>query len=282
MIKQKKQLFDLQIQFLENNLIYFIIMIDIHRELAKFNNIRFFDESHKYLIDGKEAISVTKIISKFEKPFDSAYWSQKKADEEGVSKQVILDRWRLKADIACEKGSAIHSYVENLLYGKVFPYPEQKIRVFFKGNDPVKEKYDAITILIDKFVNTIKGRMLPIRSEVVIGDPEFGICGMIDQLFYNEKTQQLEIWDWKSNEEITIESRYRMLAPISHIPDSKLDKYSLQTSLYRYIIEKNTNLKLGDSHLVWFNEDNDNYVWYACKDYRKEAELILRYYFQKK
>lgn len=257
-------------------------MIQIYEELAKFNNITYYDDSHRYLMNGKDAISVTKIISKFEKPFDSDYWSKKKAKEQGITQKEILDGWRLKADIACEKGSAIHSYIENSLYNKVFPYPEQRILKFFKGTDPVRNKYQSIVKLANKFITDINGKMIPIRSEMVIGDQEYGICGMFDQIFYNKKSNMLEIWDWKTNGEMTTQSKYYLLDPISYIPDSKLDIYSLQTSLYRYIIEKNTKLKLGNSYLCWFNEDNDNYVVFPCKDYRKEAEILLKYYFCKK
>lgn len=257
-------------------------MIEIFKELAKFNHITFHDDVHKYIMDGKDAISVTKLISKFEKPFDSDYWATRKAKEEGVTKEVILSRWKLKADIACEKGSAIHSYIENRLYNKIFPYPEHRIKALFNGSDPVINLFKKLTGLVDYFIKGIEGKLIPIRSEFVIGDREIGLCGMLDQLFYNVKSGNIEIWDWKSNEKITTESNYKLLSPLEHISDSKLDIYSLQTSLYRYIIEKNTNLVLGDSYLAWFNESNEKYVIYKCVDYRVEAKMIIDAYFKKK
>ena len=111
-----------------------------------------------------------------------------------------------------------------------------------------------------------------------MNDSDFDICGMIDQLFYNKKSGMLELWDWKTNEKIDTESKYKLLSPISHISQAKLDVYSLQLSLYKLIVQKNTNLKLGDSYLVWFNESNDSYKIYKCHDYQNEVKLMIDHF----
>ena len=54
-----------------------------------------------------------------------------------------------------------------------------------------------------------------------------------------------------------------------------MNTYSLQLSLYKYIIEKNTNLKLGDSYIVWFNEKNETYKPIKCYDFQKEIVKML-------
>jgi hypothetical protein len=61
--------------------------------------------------------------------------------------------------------------------------------------------------------------------------------------------------------------------------DCEFNTYSLQLSIYKEIIERNTNLKLGSCHLVWFNEENDNYKVINCEDYshyvKSMFELLL-------
>ena len=42
--------------------------------------------------------------------------------------------------------------------------------------------------------------------------------------------------------------------------------------------QKNTNLKLGDSYLVWFNESNDSYKIYKCHDYQNEVKLMIDHF----
>lgn len=256
-------------------------MYEVFEELDKFNHIVYYDDPHTYEVDGVRMTSVTKLISKAEKPFDAAYWSQRKADEEGVTADEIKARWKLKANIACEKGTAVHEYVENYLSNKVFPYPGNTIRAVFEGQDPVRHKYNKILPLVHKFCEDIKGKMIPVRSEFVVGDMEYGLCGMIDQIFYNKKSGKLELWDWKTNEKIDTTSKYKLLSPIDHISNAKLDIYSLQLSLYKHIIQKNTNLELGDSYLTWFNEENESYEIFKCHDYENEALTMIKTFLNK-
>lgn len=251
-------------------------MLEIYEELQKFNFVVYYDDPHVYYLNGKKAnLSATKLISKFKKPFDSDYWSQKKADDEGITKDEMLARWKLKGDISCEKGTAVHEYVENRLANKVFPYPSAKIKSLFDGADPVQEKFDKIVPLVEKFISDTRGRMISVASELVIGDLEYNIGGMIDQVFYNKKSGKIELWDWKTNEKIDRGSKYKFNSPINHVPSSKLEEYSLQLSLYKHIIEKNTNLELGDSYLTWFNENNESYEVFKCIDYSKEVVEMI-------
>ena len=253
-------------------------MIQIFEELSKFDDIIYYDDPHVYYRNGKKMTSVTTLIGKFEKEFDEEYHSKRKAIQLGISQAEVLAMWKLKNLISTVKGSAVHSYIENYLAHKLFPYASESIALQFNGIDPVKEKFDKIIPLVHKFYDDIRGKLLPIKSELIVGDSDFDICGMIDQLFYNKKSGMLELWDWKTNEKIDTESKYKLLSPISHISQAKLDVYSLQLSLYKLIVQKNTNLKLGDSYLVWFNESNDSYKIYKCHDYQDEVKLMIDHF----
>ena len=128
-----------------------------------------------------------------------------------------------------------------------------------------------------KFYNDSYGKLIPVRAEVVVGDEELGLCGMIDQLFWNEKSGKLEIWDWKTNKKIDEKNKWQQFKdPIGHLDVCELNTYSLQLATYKYIVEKNTNLDLGDSYIVWINEKNDNYKVFKCHDFREEVLNILK------
>ena len=43
------------------------------------------------------------------------------------------------------------------------------------------------------------------------------------------------------------------------------------------MIEKNTNLKIGDLYFVWFFEGNETYKVFKCLDMRKEIEDMFKY-----
>ena len=251
----------------------------VTKELAKFNHIKFHDEEHKYYMDGKRTDSVTSVIGKYKHPFDKDFWSKKKADERGITKEEILTEWKYKADFACERGSAFHEFAENYLANKVFPFPEYKITNVLGGEDNMLECKEGVYKLIDmfkKFYDDSHGKLVPVRAEVVVGDTEWGITGMIDQIFFNEKSGKLEIWDWKTNKAIKKDNKWQKFKkPLSHLDVCELNTYSLQLSFYRLIVERNTELELGDSYIVWFNENNESYKVMKCFDFRDEILKIM-------
>ena len=256
------------------------MFFDLADKLDVFNRVKYFDGPHEYYIDGvKVSLSATKLISNAKKPFEKDYWAKKKADERGITKAEIIAEWDYKAKVSTEKGTAFHNYVENYLANRVFPYPEAKILSVpeFKGTDPVKDKFDRLTKLFDVFYSDIRGKLVPIKSEFVIGDKELNIAGMIDQIFFNRKEGKLQIWDWKTNKEISTGNRWEhFLAPVSHLEVCELNSYSLQLSIYKYLIEKHTGLEFGDSYLAWFNEENDKYKIIKTHDFRAEAMRLLK------
>jgi ATP-dependent exoDNAse (exonuclease V) beta subunit len=249
--------------------------MDISVELSVFNNIKYYDKEHKYYIDGKEMVSATRLIGTFKQAFDSEYWSQKKATERGITTAEILKEWKYKSDYSCEKGNLLHDYAENYLNNKIFPYPKEKV-IKILGNNDVEEAFEKLKKLFKKFYSESYGKLIPIKSEIIVGDEELGICGMVDQLFWNNKSEELQIWDWKTNKEIKRNNKWQQFKdPISHLDVCEYNTYSLQLSLYRYLIEKNTHLKLGDSYIVWFNEKNENYEPIKCRDYREEIISLI-------
>lgn len=256
-------------------------MFDLIDRLNVFSNIKYYDEPHEYYIDGvKMGLSATKLISNAKKPFDKKYWSKRKADERGVTPDEILAEWDYKAKVSTEKGTVFHNYAENYLSNRVFPYPEDKIRSVkeFNGDDPVREKFDKLVPMFNRFHERIRGIMIPIKSEFVIGDKDLNIAGMIDQIFYNKKSGLLEIWDWKTNKEITQSNHWgnKFLDPVSHLDECEMNGYSLQLSIYKYIIQKHTGLRFGNSYLAWFNENNPDVVFFKTHDYINEAKLLLK------
>ena len=251
----------------------------ITKELAKFNNIKFHDKEHKYYLNGIRTKSVTSVIGEYKHPFDKEYWSKKKADERGITQEEIIKEWKYKADFSCEKGSAFHEYVENFLTNKVFPFPEHKITKALDGEENMiecKKAVEKLTKLFDKFYKDSFGRLIPVRAEVVVGDEEWGVTGMIDQLFYNEKSKKLEIWDWKTNKAINKKNKWQQFKePLSHLDVCELNTYSLQLSFYKLIVERNTELEIGDCYIVWFNENNETYKIMKCYDFRDEILKIM-------
>ena len=139
-----------------------------------------------------------------------------------------------------------------------------------------KEAVTTLQKMFQEFYDKSFGKLIPVRAEVVVGDVEWGVTGMIDQLFYNEKSKKLEIWDWKTNKAIKDKNKWQQFKkPLSHLDVCELNTYSLQLSFYKLIVERNTELQLGDNYIVWFNENNDTYKIMKCYDFSDEILKIM-------
>jgi hypothetical protein len=252
------------------------IEIPIPRELfTAFNDVTFFNEPHKYYVDNKQLISVTTLIHEYQEDFDEKYWSEYKGNQYNLPPKEILRAWKYINKKGTIKGSAIHDYAENLFQNKKFEYPKRLILDEF-GFDPVINEYNTTKKHVDQFYDDVQGKLIPIRTEFVIFDRESLIGGMLDMLFYNVKWGVFQIYDWKTNKDFTHEMKSRhLLKDLYLLEDCDMEIYSLQLSLYKYIIEKATGIKLGKSYIVWFSHNNPTYKIIETKDRSYYAELIV-------
>jgi hypothetical protein len=242
---------------------------------TSFNEVTFHDEPHKYYVGGKELISVTTLIHRYQEEFQEDYWSNYKAEEYALSQREVLRAWEFINKKGTIKGSAIHDYAEHLFQNKVFPYPKQLIYDEF-GFDPVLPEYEITKKHVDNFYSDVQGKLIPIRTEMVVYDPESLIGGMLDILFYNKRAKCFQIWDWKTNKKFDKEIKSRhFIEELYMLEDSDLEIYSLQLAMYKLIIEKITGIELGKSYVVWFSHNNDNYEIIETKDRSYYAKLIM-------
>ena len=241
---------------------------------TNFNKIKYYDEPHKYYIDDKQLISVTTIIHKYENEFNEDYWAEYKANQFNLTPDEIKRAWKFINKKGTIKGSLIHDYAENLALNKEFEYPKHKIIKEF-GFDPIINEYNLTKKHVDKFNLDSKNKLIPIKTECVIYDEESLISGMFDILYYNVKADEFQIWDNKTNKKLSLNSNDKLLNELSDLDDCDLEIYSLQLGLYKYIIEKNTNIKLGDSYIVWFSHLNDDYKIIKCHNRENYIKTIV-------
>jgi hypothetical protein len=240
-------------------------MSKISKLFTAFNDVKFDDIPHKYYHNGIELTSVTTLIGRYCEEFDEEYWSAYKSKEFGVEQWKIKDAWDFINKRATTKGSIIHNYAENLFNNKILHYPKDQIIQNF-GYDPIYDDYLKQKKLVDKFYYDSIKTIIPIKTELVVYDKEYLLGGMVDLLVYNKKDKEYQIWDYKTNKEFKYESERYLNGKLGMLEDSDLIKYSLQLGLYKYIIEKNTNIKLGRSFLVWLPVDDDNYQTIECEE----------------
>jgi hypothetical protein len=246
-----------------------MIMPDIPSKLfTAFNEVTYYDEPHKYFVNGKELISVTTLLGRYEKEFNEDYWAGVKSLEYKISPKEVKEGWRFINEVGTTRGSFSHDYAENLFNNKIFPQNTEDIVKNF-GFNPISESSLKVKTHIDNFYKYSFNKLIPIKTEYVVYDKEYGIAGMVDLLFWNVKAQEFQIWDWKTNKdfegwsktkgyetEVGIENYNGCL---SFLKKNDINHYSLQLGTYKHIIEKNTGIKLGKSYLVWISHLEDRF-----------------------
>ena len=253
--------------------------MNVSKELWNFSDVIYYDEPHLYYIGDKTLISGTTFIGLFKNKFDKVKTGNAYARKNKRTLEDVLAEWEYKGHIARTKGTLLHNYAENYWQNKVFPINYQQMDEEF-GEGEMKKRLEPCINLFHIFYNDAKKSLRPVRMELVVADSELGIAGMVDCLFWNDKTKQYEIWDYKTNKEIALKSKYgnRFKAPINYLHDCEMNAYSLQLSLYKYIIEKNTKLKIGAMWLIHLHEDQEQYNLFQCDDRTMEIKLMLDYY----
>ena len=224
--------------------------------------ITFFGDQHKYVIEGKEIISVSTIISQFFSVFDREYWAMRKASQMQMTPEQVIDMWDEKGKQAIAKGDFMHKQIENFYLGK-----------------PVEESTD--TFIFRQFTDKHK-HLIPYRTEWPIFDDKYPIAGTIDLLAKNGEA--FEIYDWKRSTNVVNiygqpikESPYSKKANgvISHLDDCSYIKYALQQSMYKYILETNYGLNIANMFLVVIHPKYDRYYKISLPYLKKEVVDIL-------
>ena len=262
-----------------------------------FKDIVYQDSTHTYFYKDKPLQSVTQFLSSLKQPFDKNYWSVYKAYEFSgysvkmiwnsrtsfkvddqvvyisddyshlkVQPEQILDQWELEALTGTTRGTYVHDYLENL--EKRLTDPIQLPNIDLSTVDTIKfynSLQKAEQLCKDWYFNT-KDYLVPIAMEAIIGDVNLELAGRFDRLYFNLNTQEYEIWDFKTDKKINYDNKYSKLK-LFNLPDCEYEKYSLQVSLYKKIIEDNTDVKLGQSNIVHFNIKENTWTIIEARDY---------------
>lgn len=243
------------------------------KELNKaFGDFKFFEEDHHYEYKGKlVGMSVTRLIEEYTQEFDSQAVAERVALKQNKSVQEVLDEWEYKNKFACAKGSTCHEIAQSQWSGKGFIYD------YFDSSSEYIKAVGKITKQADNFHEDYKDRLEHLADEYVIGSEEYDIASAIDHLFINKLTGGLVLVDYKTNSDIHKNERYakKMKVPLSHLKDTTLNHYAIQLSIYKYIVEKYTNLKFEEMFIVWFSENIDNYQIIEVPYLYKEVKNIL-------
>lgn len=210
--------------------------------------------------DTTQWISVTTLISQFKVPFDGATQALKSSKNKrskwfGMTVEDILKAWEDESNRSTTLGSWYHNQREEDL----------------NALDTITREGVALQIIQPIIVDNIKQapdqRLIPgIYPEHFMYLKSAGICGQADRVeIVNGK---VNIYDYKTNKEIKTQGFKNwegivehMLPPLQHLDNCHLIHYTLQMSIYMYMILKhNPNLTAGTlelDHVIFEEEGKD-------------------------
>lgn len=247
--------------------------------MINFNDIKFDHKEHSYTYKGRKLVSVTTLISRVKQPFDKLKVATNVALRDSKTVEDVLDEWEKSGEEARDKGTLVHRYIEDTINKRT-----DNILDNVNLQVPEMEAFDKAFVRIS---NVLKAKFL--LQEVVIGDPEIGVCGMLDCLLENDlvgksNDKLLHVFDWKTGKKFDTHNSYaKMLPPFDDLDDCAYNHYSIQTSIYRLILERNpqpirgtstVGRAFGDSYLLHLKTDG-TYQLHRSKDFRSRIEEWL-------
>lgn len=189
--------------------------------------IKFNEATHTYELDGKKLQSVSKWIAQFTPEFDSETISFFVAKKLGKSQEEVLKMWEMKKEVSLHQGNWLHNSLE--LYIKYDPEFE---------NEPVKQfkklKSDNVY-----------------HSEIIVHDDKnAGTIDLIEVL----GDGKVILHDFKTNADL-YKKHGKLLEPYEELANSPINKYRLQLSKYKELLEKMKDVEVVELNLWWWKNN---------------------------
>ena len=210
------------------------------------NNIFLQKETHEYKLTDQPDLaftSVTTFIDYFFEGFDAKKVATKLINNypkySGRAVESLIADW----DAAADHGTKVHQEIEQWVKDGINPIDIKAIN----GKDwlsDYKLKSD-----------------IDILSEVILYSTELSIAGTVDILAKDNSTGLYEIIDWKTSKKIEMVSYGQKMGTheiTKNIMDCNFYHYSLQLSLYRYILETYYGLKIHNQLIAQLHDDGVN------------------------
>lgn len=204
--------------------------------------IEFDEETHVYTIGGDKSYrSVTTLLSSWFKPFDELATiraiRKRPSKYDKYTDEEILAEWENTRNVAAQLGTQMHANIE----------------AFWKGEPVVDDSPE-----FQFFLQFAQDRSLqPFGIELRLHHEPVKLVGTIDFVSLNEDGT-VDVYDWKRSGDLSKGWGHCIHPKLTHVPDTKFWRYSLQLNLYRYLLEKNGH-RVRNMYLACFHPSNLSY-----------------------
>lgn len=206
-----------------------------------FSDLIFVEETHTYSLKSDPTVkfkSATGVIKNYVKEFNPYLVSEEKA-KNNLKKNpndprdgsFYRKRWKLQEQEALARGNRVHYYAE------CYPFLEEPYCNKEKG-------------VYEFFNNFLPPHIHVLLIEIRMFDSSIGLAGTADLLLYDESKDKIIIADWKTNRNL-FEYYGNLDGAFSKYQATSYYKYSIQLSIYKYLIEKHTQYKVSEGWIMW-------------------------------
>jgi len=240
-------------------------------EHSKDKRIRFDPIPHQYYIDGVPVKSVTTIVDKHFPFFDANHAASRYLLNRNLpltDKDSLIAEWNKKGEDARTKGTKLHLLIEK--------YFSEKTKII---DSELSNELSQFEMFIEDHEH-----LNPVRTEWRIFDERIRIAGTIDFLSKNSDGT-FDIYDWKRSKKLVSEDGLILnnnpyqsgFGQLEIFDDTSYNKYTLQQSIYKYILENSYGIYINQMHLVVLHPKYDVYQKIEVSYWEKPVRYILGY-----
>lgn len=209
------------------------------------------DAQHRYFNGDQTYTSVTQLIDRFKNKFDTPERAQYMADRYGMTHEYWIAKWDKIRTKSLERGNRIHDDNEMVSYGRgVEKVAGTVMPVQNRGLLPVDIPYAQLPdgIYPELILWSHKYRIAGRADKIILHTSKYTAAKTMYGKTYKAEiyTRSADVDDYKTNETLHFESFYdhtnkkhlMMLGPLSHLQDCSMNHYTLQFSLYQFLLEE--------------------------------------------
>ena len=207
-----------------------------------------------------DRISVTTLIERFFPHFDEEAYIKKRMEEAGMTEDEV----RRELAEPSERGTDMHKQIENYLKGLPYDGSSREFQFFLRFHEEQIVRR-GLTFDSAEYPIELKGS---------------NIAGTVDALFRKPDGNYVMV-DWKRSKHLIIDGypkKYGFgcgLSVLSHLDNSSYYKYELQQSFYKYILEKDYDIRVSSMILAVLYPEYDRYYTVKLSQYRRQEVLDM-------
>lgn len=243
--------------------------------LDEFKDLEFYEEDHRYILNGKQLPSVSGIGHRYIRyPFDEQRQAVAYAQKNGKTAEYWIRQWKCNSFRATTLGTKTHEFGESLSYLRnghpelIRPSIRAQYLECYNYLAPIHPKEEAVAKFFDELPSSY--HLVLNEAKVYSGkNPDASknlkeqICGTFDMLYWydgdgNQSKSGFVVMDYKTNGKLYSDYNRKfnrvLLPPFSNIIEEDYGLYIIQLNLYALMLE-DIGLPVISKRIVWLKED---------------------------